>query len=303
MRTVRFTAVTARVGAWARNLVRRPIPWRTLPWGKIIAVLFGLPAGVFGLVFAVIVGHLVDELLWAYVMRRLLRSFIGVGRRPPELEDLAVPTSILVLLTRVASCSDIGNSAERGEPSRQDSGDSGGAAGAGIGSGTGIGRVYMYLYDRHASGRRARRTLELAAEEASRVSADDDALLSVLDSRLQYHERAEVAWLGGRIAREGGPCARWAAEEIAERLKVDNTIVADAMRPAGGLDERSCMLLGVPQDADRELVRHAYRRLAAEFHPDATGALEAHQQKQAGEAFLRIRAAYERLMRELGEGP
>jgi DnaJ-domain-containing protein 1 len=112
-----------------------------------------------------------------------------------------------------------------------------------------------------------------------------------------------VAWLAGRIARDAGSCAQRRAEEIGRRLEVDERIVADAARREGTLDERSCMLLGVPQDADREQVKRAYRRLAAQFHPDGTGVLEAHQQRQAGEAFIRIRAAYERLMRELGEEP
>ncbi len=63
------------------------------------------------------------------------------------------------------------------------------------------------------------------------------------------------------------------------------------------------MLLGVPQNADRAQVRRAYRRLAAEFHPDGTAVLEAHQRRQAEEAFIRIREAYEQLMGELGEEP
>lgn len=275
--------------------------WRTLPWGKIVAVLFGLPAGLFGLVFALIVGHLVDELLWVYVMRRLLRSFIAGGTVPPELGELAVPVSILVLLSREELCDEHhGGDAPKSGAAASHGASSHAASSHGADE---SGRVRMYLYDRFAGGLRARRTLQLAAEEAGGVSPHTDALISILDSRLRHHERAEVAWLAGRIARDKGPCARQTAEEMAERLNVDARIVADAMRRSGQLDERSCMLLGVPQDADRELVRHAYRQLAAQFHPDATSGLDAHQRKQAGEAFLRIRSAYEQLMRELGEEP
>jgi hypothetical protein len=127
----------------------------------------------------------------------------------------------------------------------------------------------------------------------------EEAFRALLQSLLAPRERAEVAWLAGRIARDAPPCARTAAEDLARQLGVSADIVADAARAQGKLDERACMLLGVPQDADKDQIRGAYRRLAAEFHPDATRDLEPHQRRQAEVAFIRIREAYEKLIREL----
>lgn len=259
------------------------IPWLNLPWGKIIGGGIGLSAGVFGMVFGVVVGHLVDELLWTHLMRRLTRRFIRTAAVSSELEPVAPALGILVLLTGAARC------------------------GRGHGTGAAISVVRDYLYDRYATSARRRRLIDIAGEEV-RARADADAdnaepFLRLLAGRLTHNERAEVAWLAGRVARDVGPCARRIADDIARCLGADARLVADAARHEGELDERACMLLGVPQDADRAQVRAAYRRLAAEFHPDGTRVLEAHQREQAEEAFIRIREAYEQLMGELGEEP
>jgi len=279
------------------------IRWRDLPWGKIVGGGLGLTAGLFGMVFGIIVGHLVDEVLWTHLMRRLLRRFIRTGAVAVELDAVTPAISILVLLTDAARC---------GHASRA-------KAAAAV--------LRGYLYDRYATSTRRRRLLDIAGEEvlarteAERAAEDDesaagggsaaggesaepaDPFLKLLAGRLTHNERAEVAWLAGRVARDVGPCARRIADHIAQRLGADLRIVADAARQEGELDERACMLLGVPQNADRAEVRRAYRRLAAEFHPDGTVVLEAHQRREAEEAFIRIRDAYEQLMGELGEEP
>jgi DnaJ-domain-containing protein 1 len=270
------------------------IPWRSLPWGKIVGGGLGLAAGLFGMIFGIIVGHLVDEVLWTHLMRRLLRRFIRSGAVATELDAVASAVSILVLLTDAARCG-YASQAKAAETV-----------------------VRGYLYDRYATSTRRRRLLDIAGEEvlarteadraseaadAGKSAAHADPFLKLLGGRLARNERAEVAWLAGRVARDVGPCARRIADDIARRLGADLRLVADAARHEGELDERACMLLGVPQNADRAQVRLAYRRLAAEFHPDGTAALETHQRRQAEEAFIRIREAYEQLMRELGEEP
>ncbi len=267
------------------------IPWRDLPWGKIVGGGLGLTAGLFGMVFGIIVGHLVDEMLWTHLMRRLLRRFIRTGAVAVELDAVAPAVSILVLLTDAARC---------GHASRT-------KAAASV--------LRGYLYDRYATSTGRRRLLDIAGEEvlarteAERTAAGGesaepaDPFLKLLAGRLTHNERAEVAWLAGRVARDVGPCARRIADHIAQRLGTDLRVVADAARHEGELDGRACMLLGVPQNADRAELRRAYRRLAAEFHPDGTAVLEAHQRRQAEEAFIRIQDAYEQLMRELGEEP
>lgn len=282
------------------------IPWRALPWGKVVGGGLGLTAGVFGMIFGIIVGHLVDEVLWTHLMRRLVRRFIRTGAAARELDALSPAVSILLLLTDAAHC----DHRPRAEAA------------------TSV--VRDYLYDRYATTTRRRRLLDIAGEEViaraeagpvadrgeATVAGDAaeggesapagevaEPFLQLLSGRLTQNERAEVAWLAGRVARDVGPCARRIADVIARRLGADLRLVADAARHEGELDERACMLLGVPQNADRAQVRRAYRRLAAEFHPDGTRVLEAHQRRQAEEAFIRIRAAYEQLMGELGEEP
>lgn len=254
------------------------------------------------MILGLVVGHLVDELLWSHVVRRLLRRFIDSAEVVPEIAFLAGPLAALVLLYEEASCG----------------GERAPAATATTGT------VLDYLRDRHGTGRARVRMLELAAEEAQpakrreevqrgaatsdRPAKDDDEarqerLLALLRTHLSPSDRAEFVWLSGRVAREVGGCARRYADEMAQRLGIDAQLVADGARREGALDERACMLLGVPQDADRDQIRRSYRRLAAEFHPDVTHELDAHQRSQAQEAFVRIRTAYEQLMREIGEEP
>ena len=55
-------------------------------------------------------------------------------------------------------------------------------------------------------------------------------------------------------------------------------------------------LLGLEPGASEEQVRRTYRALASQFHPDTGAPLSADQQKASEEAFLRIRAAYERII-------
>lgn len=55
-------------------------------------------------------------------------------------------------------------------------------------------------------------------------------------------------------------------------------------------------LLGLEPGASEALVRKTYRALAAQFHPDTGAPLSEEQRKVSEEAFLRIRAAYERII-------
>mgnify|MGYP006273229371 CR=1 FL=1 len=67
---------------------------------------------------------------------------------------------------------------------------------------------------------------------------------------------------------------------------------ADADSAPGEISHAAA-LLGIPGDAPVEDAKRAYRRLAAQFHPDATYELTETQQREAAEAFRRIQEAYE----------
>jgi|GEM_PF-2383530 len=62
-------------------------------------------------------------------------------------------------------------------------------------------------------------------------------------------------------------------------------------------------VLGVDSDSEVESIRKVYRSLAASFHPDGMVALTDEQRRDAEEAFLRIRSAWECIARERGARP
>jgi DnaJ-domain-containing protein 1 len=66
-------------------------------------------------------------------------------------------------------------------------------------------------------------------------------------------------------------------------------------------DIESYRVLGVDPEAPIQEIKRVYRSLAVQFHPDGLSALEPEQQKTAEEAFLKIRNAYESIMRERQE--
>lgn len=78
-----------------------------------------------------------------------------------------------------------------------------------------------------------------------------------------------------------------------ETREVLEELQAPADLPDRGELEKAALLLGIPENASREDARRAYRRLATQFHPDAAHGLTETQKAEAGEAFRRIREAYE----------
>lgn len=61
--------------------------------------------------------------------------------------------------------------------------------------------------------------------------------------------------------------------------------------------ENACTLLGVPVTADSNEIKKAWRKMAALYHPDTTGALSPEQQKIAMDMFRRCQDAYELVMK------
>ena len=64
--------------------------------------------------------------------------------------------------------------------------------------------------------------------------------------------------------------------------------------------EADFQLLGVAPGAGAEEVRRVYKRLASQFHPDTGAPLNKVQQKASEEAFVKIHAAYDRIIESLG---
>lgn len=57
--------------------------------------------------------------------------------------------------------------------------------------------------------------------------------------------------------------------------------------------EKACMLLGISVRADMNEIKKAWRKMAALYHPDTTGALSPEQQKVAEDMFRRVQEAYD----------
>ncbi len=59
--------------------------------------------------------------------------------------------------------------------------------------------------------------------------------------------------------------------------------------------EDAYRVLGVSPESDTAEIRRIYRNLAASFHPDGLASFSEDQRKEAEEAFVRIRIAWERI--------
>jgi hypothetical protein len=68
---------------------------------------------------------------------------------------------------------------------------------------------------------------------------------------------------------------------------------------APGPVEKAYGILGLPVDADREAVEHAFREQAKRCHPDRFAHRDEESQRQAHQAFILIRTAYETIVSKL----
>lgn len=76
-------------------------------------------------------------------------------------------------------------------------------------------------------------------------------------------------------------------------------VVADRSAPVRAIDPRreaARRLLGIPEDADLEAVKRAYRRLARELHPDLQPDCDVDERRLLERRFAEVTAAYETLL-------
>lgn len=62
-------------------------------------------------------------------------------------------------------------------------------------------------------------------------------------------------------------------------------------------------VLGVDPESSTAEIRRVYRSLAASFHPDGMASLTEEQRREAEQAFVRVRGAWETVARLRGERP
>lgn len=89
-----------------------------------------------------------------------------------------------------------------------------------------------------------------------------------------------------------------AIKRIADTLGIDTAVYTDILHSEGEDIADAYAILGLPEGADIDEVKRVYRTLALYFHPDSTGTLSQDQREKAGEAFLKIQEAYERILHE-----
>jgi DnaJ-domain-containing protein 1 len=76
-------------------------------------------------------------------------------------------------------------------------------------------------------------------------------------------------------------------------------VVAEKSAPTRVVDHRrasASRMLGVPEDADLEAIKRAYRRLARDLHPDLQPEADATRRRALERRFAEVTAAYEALL-------
>lgn len=243
--------------------------------GKIIGGAAGLLLGLklFGLIFGVLLGALADTLLQDLRLRRGLRRN-AEGTYPPELE-------FIISLTRKV----LAAAALEEPPNRHDI-------------------TYLreqLLHNFHLTPRGQ----SLVRELCTRSSAPADSSGRPLHSPVELTPEEQLA--AARLLFEAATLSN-SERVINHRGKefVHESCRSLGIRPefvqlAAGIvirkDTSDFEVLGVPPDAPAAEIKRVYRTLAAHFHPDSLHGLSPEQQHAATEAFMRIRNAYERIMK------
>lgn len=252
----------------------------TILWGKVIGAVAGIPAGPFGVAFGFVVGLLVDQVVRSVLLRRRVERFLSGPAsvdQPPFDRVIAAAVGIGMSVAALECLPTV----------RQ------------------VALLRETVVDYFRLGRRRAEGVQHIIDEAYRLgqALDTMGLADMLRDSTSLLEREELIRLYARIAeldRVGmTPKKRAVLRSVAAHLKVRRSFFQSLFPDAGGLDIEACRLLGVPRDAGLEEVKRVYRRLAQQFHPDAVVDLAEEQKRQAAVAFLRIQAAYEKIVAEL----
>jgi len=256
-------------------------------WGKIVGLGLGSFGGVLGAAFGGLVGHLVDMVAADYLLRRAMSAFFRGARRSGQFYP---PAAIAAGL--VAYCVHQGWSPQSHQRET----------------------FCNQLRTEFRTTRRIRQALWLSiAERGLRRYLDAAMILhglpseaTLVDIALRYYEDPRdlvetcVAVLGTDLR---GPASE-RLRRIAEAMEIEQTwidrVVPDR-DPKPLIAAEDCAVLGIEADARLADVKQVYRSLAAQFHPDTLAGLSEEQRIQSADAFVRIRAAYERVVAQIEE--
>ena len=265
-------------------------------WGKLIGLGLGVFGGLIGAAFGLLVGHLLDVVAAEFLLRRALARFL-VGRRANSSSQFDPATAVAALA--VVSVAGSG-----WHPSSDD----GSAFKLGVSTWTnrpetrhsvrwwkriGRGRAVRYL-DAALHLRSDVDPESVAPRVTAEIPPDDrETVIEICRSTLESEVRGQVLERLRALAQ--------LIELPEEWIRVALSAPTGSARSTG-IDTETCAILGVEPDADLAEVKQAYRKLAAQFHPDTATGLSAEQQEASSAAFVRIRSAYDRVVSQLTEG-
>lgn len=251
-------------------------------WGRVVGAVLGIPAGIFGVILGYLVGWLVDQTIKVSRQNASLQAFL-TGRGPirgAKAEARIFVASVAVMM-RVASSN---------------------------GSAT-IRQVEMmrdWLSDRYRVSEQGSFGLSRVVDEAYRLRNEIDIRQACETLAAEFEEDETAALivfltdLGEADSHGLTASSRQQIRRIGSLLGVDTTSIDLVLTRTPKLDAEACAILGLPTDATADEVRRVYRTLASQFHPDSAAGLTADQVRLSQEAFVRIKAAYERLISQLG---
>lgn len=126
-------------------------------------------------------------------------------------------------------------------------------------------------------------------------SLNPDLLAESLIARrnsIAHDEPIREAMRGALESLAASPSAKETVERVSRLLTPS--------RPRKGNKKESdpYRILGIGRDSTVEEAKAVYRRLAAQFHPDATAGLDETQRQSAAEAFIRIDSAYKTILED-----
>jgi hypothetical protein len=241
-------------------------------WGTFAGLAVGLAGGVFGAVFGLFIGFLVDLVWTEFRAQRATVAYLDGGAAPAWLPRQVALAGELVGYLHARSRIDpevVASLATNLRPFYPD--------------------------------RWARRIVErMLVTGASHGWSGIDTYAARLTTACPLEERERVvAAVWEAIGQAGGTLpAREEVRAIARRAGIDEGFVARELVLRRFRDAEACAVLGIARDASHEEVRTAYRRLAAQFHPDTAVSLSERQRQATEQAFKRIQSAYETLRAE-----
>jgi DnaJ-domain-containing protein 1 len=244
---------------------------------RVICTALGILGGPLGAVFGFVLGYLLDMIAAELLLHRAVRRYL-LNCIPPRTGELAVPmaagcVALCVIYRRHPTA------AERNECSRT------------------LSAQEIIRDERDSRGRR--RLADRIVNSISFFSRQIDLRAArACWSEMTEADRRTVFSVCSPLARGNRTTLGAAANLLSLPSEVWQQLVSPEV--FASLDPGDCEVLGVSTVADIYEIRRAYRRLAAQFHPDTMTELSEVQRHEAEAVFVRVHDAYERLCSQIG---